>query len=340
MSEWSRSDRGRHDQGTEGSCDCESGGLQGRPATVIPRSGSAPADPDRQTIGVPDLNWGPLRPERSALPGCATPRAAKGYRLSGAAGCRSRSTVYSSPWRRGTRSSPSRTSCSRWRRPEYGPAGLQVVGADEVTPIACGVSRSRELFEQRPRCGRSSCSSTTASSGIEPLVVDARLRGRLEALFAGNVSLAAYHLALDAHPSSATTPCSRAARCRRRGRFDVGLGGTLARAGRSDALTARVRERLGREPLSFLTARPRSGVSRSCRGRAPARPVRAAHEGYDLLLTGEPAEPTMLTARELGIHFVAGGHYATERLGVQALAARIAEEFDITWDFVELTNPV
>src|SRR5215210_2763712 len=27
--------------------------------------------------GCPDLNWGPLRPERSALPGCATPRTAK-----------------------------------------------------------------------------------------------------------------------------------------------------------------------------------------------------------------------------------------------------------------------
>src|SRR5436190_20372207 len=28
--------------------------------------------------GCPDLNWGPLRPERSALPGCATPRAGTG----------------------------------------------------------------------------------------------------------------------------------------------------------------------------------------------------------------------------------------------------------------------
>src|SRR6185503_19084184 len=27
--------------------------------------------------GCPDLNWGPLRPERSALPGCATPRATR-----------------------------------------------------------------------------------------------------------------------------------------------------------------------------------------------------------------------------------------------------------------------
>ena len=66
----------------------------------------------------------------------------------------------------------------------------------------------------------------------------------------------------------------------------------------------------------------------------------AAVAGYDLFLTGEPAEPTMMLARELGIHFVAAGHYATERLGVQALAARIAEEFGLEWQFIELTNPV
>ncbi len=48
----------------------------------------------------------------------------------------------------------------------------------------------------------------------------------------------------------------------------------------------------------------------------------------------------MMAARELGIHFVAAGHYATERLGVQALATRIAERFDIDSRFIELTNPV
>jgi putative NIF3 family GTP cyclohydrolase 1 type 2 len=66
----------------------------------------------------------------------------------------------------------------------------------------------------------------------------------------------------------------------------------------------------------------------------------AAAAGYDLFLTGEPAEPTMMTARELGIHFVAGGHYATERLGFQALAKRLGERFDIAWRYIELTNPV
>jgi putative NIF3 family GTP cyclohydrolase 1 type 2 len=48
----------------------------------------------------------------------------------------------------------------------------------------------------------------------------------------------------------------------------------------------------------------------------------------------------MHTARELGIHLVAGGHYATERFGVQALAERLAERFAVEWEFVDLPNPV
>ena len=66
----------------------------------------------------------------------------------------------------------------------------------------------------------------------------------------------------------------------------------------------------------------------------------AAREGYDLLLTGEPEEPSLHTARELGIHFVAAGHYATERIGIQALTKRLAEQFDLEWEFIDLPNPV
>ena len=68
--------------------------------------------------------------------------------------------------------------------------------------------------------------------------------------------------------------------------------------------------------------------------------VRAAHEGYDALLTGEPEEPSAATARELGIHLLAAGHHATERFGVQALAAHLADRFGLEWQFVEVANPV
>jgi putative NIF3 family GTP cyclohydrolase 1 type 2 len=37
---------------------------------------------------------------------------------------------------------------------------------------------------------------------------------------------------------------------------------------------------------------------------------------------------------------VAAGHYATERLGVQALSERLAQRFSLSWEFIDLPNPV
>ena len=48
----------------------------------------------------------------------------------------------------------------------------------------------------------------------------------------------------------------------------------------------------------------------------------------------------MHLARELGIHYIAAGHHATERYGVQALAAEIAARFGIRQQFVDIANPV
>ena len=88
------------------------------------------------------------------------------------------------------------------RFPEYGRPGLQVVGADEVSKIACGVSSSRELFERAAAAG---AQLVIVHHGMfwrnEPLWIDRRQRGRLEKLFDADLSLLAYHLALDAHPA-------------------------------------------------------------------------------------------------------------------------------------------
>ena len=58
------------------------------------------------------------------------------------------------------------------------------------------------------------------------------------------------------------------------------------------------------------------------------------------LLTGEPEEPSEAAARELGVHLIAAGHHATERFGVQALAAQLADRFELVWEYVEVANPV
>ena len=65
----------------------------------------------------------------------------------------------------------------------------------------------------------------------------------------------------------------------------------------------------------------------------------AARESYDLFLTASPSEgesPDLEGAwhplRSLR------GHYATERIGIKALAALLAERFELEWQFVELPN--
>ena len=217
-----------------------------------------------------------------------------------------------------------------------------MTGADEVTTIACGVSSSRELFERAVGLG---AELVLVHHGLfwrnEPLVVDARLRGRLEALFAGNASLVAYHLALDAHPTLGNNAqlASRIGATPEGPFGGVGLGCTLDDVALDDARRTG-RAGVERQPL-VLHGGPetirRLAISTGAAGYDLAR---AAHEGFDALLTGEAEEPSAATARELGITLIAAGHHATERLGVQALAAHLADRFALAWHYVEVDNPV
>jgi len=175
----------------------------------------------------------------------------------------------------------------------------------------------------------------------EPLVIDGRQRGRLEALFNANASLLAYHLALDAHPTLGNA-AQLAARigASPEGPFgSVGLACTLDGLSIA-ALTERVTEAVDREPLVFASGPDRIERLAVSTGAAGYDLIRAAHEGFDALLTGEPEEPNLATAEELGIHLIAAGHHATERFGVQALAAHLAEKFAIEWRYLEVENPV
>ncbi len=228
------------------------------------------------------------------------------------------------------------------RFPEFAPQGLQVVGAAEVTTIACGVSCSRELFGRAVELG---AEMVLVHHGLfwrnEPLVVDARLRGRLETLFRGDASLVAYHLALDAHPALGNNAqlASRVG-ATSVGPFGVvGLGCTIDPVSVDD-LAARVGEAVGREPLVLRGGDGEIRRLAVSTGAAGYDLIQAAHEGYDALLTGEPEEPSAATARELGIHLIAAGHDATERFGVQALGAHLAERFGLEWTFVAVDNPV
>lgn len=227
--------------------------------------------------------------------------------------------------------------------PDFGPMGLQVAGSGEVHKIACAVSASRELFERASAAG---AQLVLVHHGLlwnnEPRVVDERMKGRLKALFDGELTLAAYHLALDAHPELGNNALlARELGVSVEGPFaSIGVGGRLAPPTTIEVFAGRVESALEREPLVF--AHGPAAVERVAivTGGGGGSLADAARLGYDVFVTGEPQEPSLHTARELGIHFVAGGHYATERLGVQALAAHLAERFGLEWEFVDLPNPV
>ena len=168
------------------------------------------------------------------------------------------------------------------------------------------------------------------------------MRRRLQALFDADLTLAAYHLALDAHPEVGNNALlAQELGVDVDGPFaEIGAGGQLTAPEPLETFLARVRERIGTEPLVFAEGPDPVERIAIVSGGAGRHLAEAAAEGYDLFLTGEGEEPSLHLARELGITFVAAGHYATERLGVQALSARLAERFGLEWEFVELPNPV
>ena len=104
-------------------------------------------------------------------------------------------------------------------------------------------------------------------------------------------------------------------------------------------------ERLAREQHAREELRESEELLHAAREAVAREPDSSAaraelQRGLDALISGEPSEPAMADAREAGMTFIAGGHYATETFGIRALGERIAEEFGVEHRFVEVPNPV
>jgi dinuclear metal center YbgI/SA1388 family protein len=68
-------------------------------------------------------------------------------------------------------------------------------------------------------------------------------------------------------------------------------------------------------------------------GAAGSMIAMARDAGLDTFITGEGPHHSYFDAMEFGVNVIYAGHYATETLGVQAMASHLAEQFDIDWDF-------
>ena len=231
---------------------------------------------------------------------------------------------------------------------DYGPNGLQVPGAEEVSKVASGVSASLAFLEAAVESGSQlALVHHGLFWGGDPQALSEQMAARLGVLLAAQTSLAAYHLPLDAHPEIGNNAllCEELG-FEQAGRFSELRGQPIGVIGRSsegvepDELRDRVAELLGRDPLVFAAGPERVHSIGIVSGGASGQIQDAIAAGLDAYLTGEPSEPVMAEAREGRIHFLAAGHYATETFGVRRLGQLVAERFEIEHEFIDVPNPI
>ncbi len=230
---------------------------------------------------------------------------------------------------------------------DYCPNGLQVEGRAEVRTLVTGVTASAELIDAAVRAGADALLVHHGYfwRGEDPRIVGTR-RGRIARLLAGELNLIAYHLPLDAHPELGNNAqLARVLGLRPEGRAgeqELLAWGSIAGAETETlaAFSARVHARLGRAPT--VIGDPGRGVRRVawCTGAAQDYFDQAVALGADVFVSGEISEQNVHAARESGVAFVAAGHHATERFGVQAVGEAAARALGISHRFIDIPNPV
>ena len=227
---------------------------------------------------------------------------------------------------------------------DYGPNGLQVEGRAEVRKVVTGVTASLALIE------------AAIAEGADAIVVhhglfwrgqDGRVTGwmrqRLGRLLEHNVSLLAYHLPLDAH-------CSLGNNAQwgqrlglvadsRFGEQDLGFVGPAPAGLTLEGLTAHITDTMGRAPVVVPGDGRALRRAAWCSCGAQGYFEQAIAAGADLFLTGEISEPQAHLARETGVAFLACGHHASERYGVQAIGEHLAARMGLAHTFIDVPNP-
>ena len=227
---------------------------------------------------------------------------------------------------------------------DYCPNGLQVdAGRPEINKIVTGVTASQALIDAAIEA---EADLLLVHHGYfwkgeaEPLT---GIKGRrIRTLMQAKVNLLAYHLPLDAHPQLGNnaqlaellefpdaTPIEGGLV------WQTELKQPLA----AEELASRITKALDQQPLHIPAGDESLQHIGWCSGAAQEYIELAAELGLDAYITGEISERTAHLARELGIHFYAAGHHATERYGVQALGEHLAECLTLEHQFIDIPNP-
>lgn len=230
---------------------------------------------------------------------------------------------------------------------DYCPNGVQVQGLSPITKIVTGVTACEALIQRAVELDADALLVHHGYfwRGESPAITGMKYR-RLRQLFEHDIALLVYHLPLDIHADFGNNiGLGRALglesieSLEAGGTPDLFWQGRLPVAESQADFSARVEAATGREPL--LVGPEKKSIERVgwCTGGAQQFIDLAAERSLDAFISGEISEQTTHIARERGIIYVAAGHHATERYGVQALGAHLAEHFGVSCEFVDIDNP-
>lgn len=230
---------------------------------------------------------------------------------------------------------------------DFSPNGLQVEGRGRIAKLVTGVTASQALID------------AALADGADAILVhhgyfwrgeDGRITGtrrhRLKSLLANDLNLYAYHLPLDMHAELGNNAqLGLRLGLVRDGQFGENDLGWLGRPEDPQLCTvgelaARIEQQLGRAPLIIGDPQQLAGRVGWCTGAAQGYLDDAIAAGANTYLSGEISEPTVHLARESGVAYLACGHHATERYGVQALGEHLATHFGVHHRFIDIDNPV
>jgi len=226
---------------------------------------------------------------------------------------------------------------------DYCPNGLQVEGRAEILRVICGVTASQALLDAAVTQG---ADAVLVHHGWFWKSEDGRVTGfrkrRMATLLAHDINLYAYHLPLDAHARFGNNAqLAQRLGWRVEGRFgeqDIGFLGSTDAATAAE-LAAALHVSLGRIPqLVGPVGRALHRIA-WCTGGAQGYFEQAIAAGADCFVSGEISEQTVHLARETGIPYIAVGHHASERYGVQALGAHLRKQFGLDCEFIDIDNP-
>lgn len=234
---------------------------------------------------------------------------------------------------------------------DYCPNGLQIEGRDKLKKIVFAVSATRESTEY---AALHKADALIVHHGVFWKFHGARtLTGpfakRLFPLIKNDINLFGYHLPLDGHIEIGNAAgLARLIGLTNLSSFGMykgastGIKGEFEKPIQSFVLKNLLSEKL-QHPILYSNPLETSGEIKTIgiiTGGANSEWREAAKLGLDGYITGEMSEHDYHESRESGIHMFAGGHHATERIGIQSLMKLVQKEFpDLECEFLDSENP-